>query len=66
MNGERWQRLRRLFEAARELEPEAREALLDEACAGDAELRAEVESLLRAEDDSKDPIAGAVGDAPFT
>jgi hypothetical protein len=40
MDPERWQRLRRLFEAARGLEPRAREALLDEACADDAGLRA--------------------------
>jgi serine/threonine protein kinase/TolB-like protein/Tfp pilus assembly protein PilF len=63
MDPERWQRLRRLFESVRGLEPEAREALLDEACADDPELRGEVESLLQEEADSKDPIAQAVEDA---
>src|SRR5262245_45178646 len=37
-----------LFAAALELRPGERAAYLDEACAGDSALRAEVESLLRA------------------
>ena len=39
-------RIKRLFLAAVELEPEARQAFLEHACDGDDELRAEVESLL--------------------
>jgi serine/threonine-protein kinase len=42
----RWLRIEYLFYAALELE-DGREAFLDEACGGDAELRNEVESLLR-------------------
>jgi eukaryotic-like serine/threonine-protein kinase len=43
---ERWQRIKQLFGDASALAPEARAALLDQACAGDAELRSEVDSLL--------------------
>jgi non-specific serine/threonine protein kinase/serine/threonine-protein kinase len=46
MQPEHWARVKALFEAALEQPAETREALLDEACAGDAALRREVESLL--------------------
>lgn len=46
MRPERWQQIEPLYHAALERAPEARAAFLDEACAGDAELRCEVESLL--------------------
>ena len=46
MNPERWQQIDRLLEAALELEASQRTAFLDQACAGDEELRSEVESLL--------------------
>src|SRR5260221_10570351 len=51
MTPERWQRVENLFQAARH-HPSADERVtfLDGACAGDAELRAEVEALLAAED----------------
>lgn len=42
----RWQEIDRIFAAALEREPAARAAFLDKACAGDEELRKEVESLL--------------------
>ncbi len=42
----RWLRIEYIFYAALELEPEARDSFLDEACAGDTELRKEIESLL--------------------
>src|SRR5262245_32619008 len=45
MDPERWRRIEQLYHAA--LEHEAREAFLAEACAGEDELRHEVESLLR-------------------
>ncbi len=44
----RWQRLEALFYEALDLEPSLREAFLDRSCAGDADLRREVEKLLRA------------------
>jgi eukaryotic-like serine/threonine-protein kinase len=54
MNPERWRRLDQLFQGALEQEEARRGAFLDEACAGDAEMRREVESLLLAH-------AGAAG-----
>ncbi|MBA2647637.1 MAG: protein kinase [Pyrinomonadaceae bacterium] len=50
MKAERWQQVEQLYHAALEREPESRAAFLDEACAGDAVLRGEVESLLRYEE----------------
>jgi non-specific serine/threonine protein kinase/serine/threonine-protein kinase len=44
---ERWARLKEVFEAARHLEPSQQAAYLDDACAGDEEMRREAESLLR-------------------
>lgn len=47
MNGERWQRVKRILIAAGERDPEEREAFVREACAGeDDDVRCEVESLL--------------------
>ena len=54
MTPERWQQVERLYHAALERPPSERVAFLDEVCAGDADLRAEVDSLL---------AAGARGDA---
>ena len=51
MNPKRWQQIEALYQSARELEPGQRDALLAEACAGDEELRREVESLLRHQPD---------------
>ena len=48
MTPERWQQIDRVLDAALERGPGERAAFLDGACAGDAELRREVESLLRA------------------
>ncbi len=42
----RWQRVEQIFDAAAELPEPERAALLDRTCAGDADLRREVESLL--------------------
>ena len=46
MKAERWRQIETLFHAAREREPGERAAFLYEACAGDEELRREVDSLL--------------------
>ena len=43
----RWQQVEKLCQAALELEESQRRAFLEQACAGDQELRREVESLLR-------------------
>jgi eukaryotic-like serine/threonine-protein kinase len=46
MEPDRWEQIERLYHAALEREPGAREAFLDEACAGDEALRREVAGLL--------------------
>jgi tRNA A-37 threonylcarbamoyl transferase component Bud32 len=46
MNAERWKKIEELFESAIARQGEAREKFLDRECAGDTELRKEVESLL--------------------
>lgn len=51
MSDDRWQRVKEIFEAALDRSGRLREALLDAECAGDDELRAEVESLLDAAPD---------------
>ena len=48
MTPERWQRIKELFRGALERAPGERPAFLDAACVGDAEARAEVESLVAA------------------
>jgi hypothetical protein len=48
MNPERWREIKPLLESALELEAGDRRAFLDEACAGDASLRLEVESFIAA------------------
>lgn len=45
-HAERWERITALFGEAEAMAPAARAAFLEDACAGDAELRAEVEALL--------------------
>ncbi len=52
MTPERWQQIERLYHDALELAPEYRLAFLDRACAGDDELRREIESLLASHDDA--------------
>ena len=46
MTPERWHKIRELFKSALERAPDERKAFLDQACAGDEELRKEVESLI--------------------
>ncbi|MBL8208377.1 MAG: serine/threonine-protein kinase [Blastocatellia bacterium] len=50
MTPERYAEITRLCQAALELNPSQRAAFLSQACAGDDELRAEVESLLSADE----------------
>jgi serine/threonine protein kinase/tetratricopeptide (TPR) repeat protein len=59
---ERWQRVNQLFLDAVDRPPAARAAWLDEQCAGDDELRREVESLLSADmpPESDTPLVHAV------
>src|SRR5215813_13837631 len=46
MERDRWEKIEQLYHAALELEPNARNAFLDEVCAGDEALRREVAGLL--------------------
>lgn len=46
MDAKRWEKIKTLFEAAQELEPEEREKFLAKACVGDKDLRREVENLI--------------------
>src|SRR6185295_10264930 len=48
MQAKRWQEIDRLFDALLDREPAERASFLADACAGDDELRREVESLLAA------------------
>ncbi len=48
MESDRWRLVERLYHAARERPDDARRLFLDEACAGDAALRQEVDALLNA------------------
>jgi serine/threonine-protein kinase len=68
MDTARWERIRELFDEARELDAGARDAFLDGACGDDAELRVEVIDLLRIDagtddPDDRDPLAAIVGGA---
>jgi len=49
MTKERWKRINEIVAAAWECAPERRAALLVDLCGGDMQLRAEVESLLEAD-----------------
>lgn len=53
MDADRWQKIEQLYHAAREHDEGDRRAFLEQACAGDAELRREIESLLACEKDAK-------------
>src|SRR5688572_27902551 len=56
MTPERWQQLKQIFQSALERKPAERSAFLNEACAGDEELRSEVESLISSHDQAGDSI----------
>jgi eukaryotic-like serine/threonine-protein kinase len=56
---ERWHKVKELFHSALEREPSQRTAFLDQACAGDEELRKEVESLIASHEET-----GSFIDAP--
>jgi serine/threonine protein kinase/dipeptidyl aminopeptidase/acylaminoacyl peptidase len=54
MNPERWQQIKRLYNSALELEPDRRQAFLQQACSGDESLRKETERLLAQEAEAED------------
>src|SRR6266480_3212493 len=56
MTPERYRQIGEVYHAALELDANERTTLLERACAGDAELRQKVESLLNSNDQAKDFI----------
>ena len=64
MDPERWRRVGELFHRALERDPGERTRFLDEACGGDAALRAEVDSLLAHHDDSSPPVVPTPPEGP--
>jgi len=62
MSGERWERVKRLVDDALTRSSSDRKRFLDESCAGDDALRAEVESLLRYEQGALLDSATSTGD----
>jgi serine/threonine-protein kinase len=61
VNRDRWREIEAVFQSIQERPPDEQAALLDQACGGDAELRQEVESLLRAATDTRflEPVSGS-------
>src|SRR5262245_56283768 len=58
-----WRRLQEVFDAAAGVAPAARDAFLDQQCAGDPLLRDQVASLLLHYDADSDRLRAAVGEA---
>jgi len=56
MDRERWKKVEPILDRALELPAEQREAYLEEACGSDAELRAEVEALIAADQRTRGPL----------
>ncbi|MCG8457877.1 MAG: serine/threonine protein kinase, partial [Holophagales bacterium] len=63
LSPDRWRRLEELFEQARERGPDARQALLDKSCAGDPDLRSELEAMLAADEGAEDHLDQLIGKA---
>ncbi|HVO78533.1 MAG TPA: protein kinase [Candidatus Bathyarchaeia archaeon] len=59
MKPEQWERVAQLHRAALDIDEDARAAFLREVCAGDEELRREVESLLSLEADAENFMDGS-------
>src|SRR5437867_4339298 len=52
MSPERWQEIEKVYDAARGCEADKRTAFLDKACAGDDDLRREIEWMLAHENEA--------------
>ncbi len=63
MTPERWQQLKEIFQSALERDAAERSAFLNQACAGDAALRSEVESLIASHDQAGNSIEAMAGQA---
>ena len=64
MDPDRWKAVERILRSALDANPKEREALLDGACAGDAGLRREVDSLLAREGAADGFLETPAGEAP--
>ncbi|MCO6511749.1 MAG: protein kinase [Aridibacter famidurans] len=64
MEKERWQRLEQIFAEAADLPADDRERWLDDACAGDREMRAEIARMLRADAEADGLIDSPVFESP--
>jgi hypothetical protein len=62
MNSERWRQIENLCLETLRHESEGRAGSLDGACAGDADLRREVESLLKYAEPTDDPLDRSTGE----
>src|SRR6266850_6755103 len=62
MNPDRWQQIENLCLETLERESDERAGFLDAACAGDAELRRDVESLLKYAEPMDDPLDRSTGE----
>src|SRR6185295_3830365 len=62
MTRERWQQLEAVLDRSLELSPTERAAYLKETCAGDPELRSEVEALLSADDEAGAFLSQSAGE----
>jgi serine/threonine protein kinase/Tfp pilus assembly protein PilF len=60
MTPKRWEEIGEVYHAALELAPEERAGFLEQACAGDEELRREVDSLIEANQNAGEFIAAPV------
>ncbi|MFI5246934.1 MAG: protein kinase [Nitrospirales bacterium] len=56
MTPEHWLQVKQIFQSAVECPPDDRAAFLDKTCAGNAELRSEVESLISSHDQAGDSL----------
>src|SRR3954453_14306083 len=64
MNPERWRRTKEILDITLRLPPAEREAYLTRVCEDDAELRAEVDSLLDAQEAAGDFLEGPLFKEP--
>jgi len=62
MKSERLEQIDQIFQSALDLLPEERSDFLNQACMGDAELRAEIDSLLLAHDRAGEFIEDSASD----
>jgi tetratricopeptide (TPR) repeat protein len=63
MTPERWRRIDSILQECLDLPPAARDIFLTSACAGDDDLRGEVEELLAAEEVTPQALASAIAEA---